>query len=173
MSFELSVTKDVKNPFGYARQFTQDVHGKRQTAFFIPHENETGYWWQGENARLGSLSAAAGMVASRTQNDELKANLLQYAHDQLDWICGKNPFDSCMIHGFGHGNGNYMDKWPNVNGGICNGITSGFEDESDVDFGRTDVQGDNSWRWYEQWLPHASWYLIALAELHPDDPSLR
>jgi hypothetical protein len=166
--FELSVTGETSNAYGYARQYTQDVHGKKQTAFFIPHENETHYWWQGENARLGSLAAAAGLVASRTQDSSFAAELRAYAFDQLDWICGRNPFDACMLHGYGRGNGNYMDKWPNVLGGICNGITSSVEDESDVDFGRTDIEGDHSWRWYEQWLPHASWYLIALAELHPD-----
>lgn len=168
LRFELWVTSEVDNPFGYARQFTQDVHGNRKTAFFIPHENETGYWWQGENARLGSLAAAAGMVAARTKDDDLKTISLRYAYDQLDWICGKNPFDACMIQGFGRNNRNYMDKWPNVMGGICNGITSGAVDELGVDFGRDDIQGDHSWRWFEQWLPHATWYLIALAELHPD-----
>lgn len=171
MRFELWVTSEVENPFGYARQFTQDAHENRKTAFFIPHENETGYWWQGENARLASLAAAAGMVAARTNDDDLKTKLLRFAVDQLDWICGKNPFDACMVQGFGRNNKNYMDKWPNVMGGICNGITSRFEDERDVDFGRDDIQGDHSWRWFEQWLPHATWYLISLAELHPDDPS--
>ncbi len=168
LRFELAVTKEVENPFGYGRQYTQDVHGTRKTAFFIPHENETGYWWQGENARLSSLAAAAGLLSHRTTDDTLRADLRAYAFSQLDWICGKNPFDACMLHGFGRGNGNYMDKWPNVGGGICNGITSSLEDEADVDFGRTDVEGDHGWRWYEQWLPHATWYLIALAQLHPD-----
>src|SRR5690606_25390763 len=139
LRFELAVTGETANPFGYARQYTQDIQGRRQTAFFIPHENETGYWWQGENARLASLAAAAAMVAHRTTDAGFKTKLLQYAFDQLDWICGKNPFDACMVHGFGRNNGNYMDKWPNVTGGICNGITSGMEDETDIDFGRTDV----------------------------------
>jgi hypothetical protein len=76
-----------------------------------------------------------------------------------------------MVQGFGRNNKNYMDKWPNVVGGICNGITSRFEDEQDVDFGRDDIQGDHGWRWFEQWLPHATWYLIALAELNQDAPS--
>ena len=163
MRFELEVTSEVDNPFGYARQYIQDVHGDRRTQFFIPHENETGYWWQGENARLGSLAAAAAWVATETQDAELKRKLRQYAQDQLDWICGKNPYDSCMIYGFGHNNTSYQPQWPSVLGGICNGITSSFEDETDVNFGRPDVEGDNGWRWYEQWLPHATWYMVALA----------
>lgn len=167
MRFELAITGETSNGFGYARQFVQDIHGKRGSSFFIPHENETEYWWQGENARLSSLAAAAGSVAHTTMDDALRTELLAFARSQLDWICGKNPYDACMIHGFGRNNGNYMDKWPNVLGGICNGITAGAEDESDVDFGRTDLAGDHGWRWHEQWLPHAAWFVIALAELHP------
>ncbi len=166
MRFELAVTREVDNPYGLARQFVQDLSGHRRTSFFIPHQNETGYWWQGENARLASLAAAAGSLARVTENPAFGRELRAFAFDQLDWICGKNPFNSCMLHGFGLNNMNYMDLWPNVPGGICNGITSSFEDESDVDFGRTDVEGDHSWRWFEQWLPHSSWFLIALAELY-------
>lgn len=167
MNFELWVTAEVDNPFDVARQYVQDVHGQKRTSFFIPHENETGYWWQGENARLASLAAAAGWLAQHTGDQHLRDELRRYATNQLDWILGKNPFDSCMLHGFGRNNQNYMTEWPNVLGGICNGITSGLDDERDVDFGRDDVAGDHGWRWYEQWLPHAAWYLIALAELDP------
>ncbi len=177
LGFELWITSEVDNPFGYARQFTVDVHGTRRRAFFIPHENETGYWWQGENARLASLASAAGKVAlllERRANgapgsagDDRVTELRRYAAAQLDWICGKNPFDACMLHGFGENGGNYLPEWPNVVGGICNGITSGFDDESGLDFGRTDVQGDHGWRWHEQWIPHAAWYLIAIGQLPP------
>jgi hypothetical protein len=172
LRFELAVTHEVSNPYGYARQYVQDITGHRRTSFFIPHQNETGYWWQGENARLASLAAAAGMLCRFVEADrELVARLRAYAFDQLDWICGRNPFDSCMLHGFGFNNRNYMELWPNVAGGICNGITSTFEDESDVDFGRDDLVGDNGWRWFEQWIPHAAWFLIALAELHTEAKS--
>ncbi len=163
MTFELEVTSEVANPFGYARQYIQDAQGQRRTQFFIPHENETGYWWQGENARLASLAAAAAWVARLSKDANLKMRLEQFAQDQLNWICGKNPYDSCMIYGLGHNNTSYQPQWPSVLGGICNGITSSFEDETDVNFGRSDLEGDNGWRWYEQWLPHATWYLIALA----------
>ena len=55
--------RQAPNPFGYARQYVKDPGGKR-AAFFMPHRNETGYWWQGENARLASLAAAA-LLGSR------------------------------------------------------------------------------------------------------------
>lgn len=179
LDFELWISGEAANPFGYARQYTQDVHGTRQRAFFIPHQNETGYWWQGENARLASLASAAGKAArvlerravrsepKSREHDERVTALRRYAAAQLDWICGKNPFDACMLHGFGENGGNYLPEWPNVVGGISNGITSGFDDESGVDFGRTDVAGDHGWRWHEQWIPHAAWYLIAIGQLPP------
>jgi hypothetical protein len=169
LAFELAITSEVDNPYGYARQFTQSASGVKKTAFFIPHDNETGYWWQGENARLGSLAGAAGLFCRLDQSAEhaaLREQLRAFAFDQLDWILGKNPFDSCMLHGFGRNNVDYMLQWPNCAGGILNGITSGYTDEDDIDFARTEgVVGDHSWRWQEQWIPHAAWYLVALAEL--------
>jgi hypothetical protein len=46
-------------------------------------------------------------------------------------------------------------------GGISNGVTGGFKDKNNVDhLPPYHVAGaDNDWRWGEQWLPHASWYL--------------
>jgi len=61
----------------------------------------------------------------------------------------------------------FFDSWEftNAPGGISNGITSGFRDEEDIDYNLTYKQtgADNDWRWQEQWLPHASWYLLAVA----------
>jgi len=50
-------------------------------------------------------------------------------------------------------------------GGICNGITAGLYDETDIDLNRgyLETGKDNDWRWAEQWLPHSTWYLIAIA----------
>lgn len=53
----------------------------------------------------------------------------------------------------------------NALGGVCNGITSGFEDESDIAF-KPEKQKDDmlqNWRWGEQWIPHAGWLLLTLA----------
>src|SRR6185312_12571056 len=52
---------------------------------------------------------------------------------------------------------------PNVKGGICNGITAKDSNEADIEwmpFASTDW---NNWRWIEQWLPHDSWYLLAVS----------
>lgn len=170
MTFELGVTAEVANPFGYARQLVQGRDGARRTSFFFPHDAETAPWWQGENARLGSLATAATLAAERFKGDpSFHGRLIAYAASQLDWILGLNPFDASMLHGSGYNNPPYRFfdsyEYTNAPGGICNGITSGFRDEEDIDFNLTvaETGADNDWRWGEQWLPHASWFLLAVA----------
>src|SRR6185503_5609717 len=64
LDYQIALTDKVANPYDYARQnFRTYQNGKRGDrvleGFFIPHANETGYWWQGESARLASLATAA------------------------------------------------------------------------------------------------------------------
>ncbi|OOQ57720.1 glycoside hydrolase family 9 protein [Mucilaginibacter pedocola] len=167
---ELDITREVNNPFGYSRQLVQDTLGKRSTSFFFPHGSDASPWWQGENARLGSVATAAKMAAPLFKDDKIFYKQLQtYALDQLNWILGLNPFDASMLQGTGHNNPAYgffgTFEYTNAPGGIVNGITSGFDDEHDIDFNIPyAVSGkDSDWRWAEQWLPHAAWYLLAVA----------
>lgn len=170
LEHELAVTREVANPFGYARQLVQSTNGWRRTAFFYPHDTETGLWWQGENARLSSLASAARLAARHYTNDPVFcAQLRAYAWDQLNWILGLNPYDSCMMQGAGRNNIFYMYftsyQYNNAPGGICNGITGGRTDPDDIDFnvGFAVTGRDEDWRWGEQWLPHAAWYLYAVS----------
>lgn len=170
LSSQLAITAEVANPFGYARQLVQDKTGNRHAAFFFPHNSDAAPWWQGENARLSSLAAAADLAAKHFPNDqEFQKKLRAFATNQLNWILGLNPFDSSMMNGVGRNNPQYMffDSWEftNAPGGISNGITSGFRDEEDIDYNLTYKQtgADNDWRWQEQWLPHAAWYLLAVS----------
>jgi hypothetical protein len=198
-AFELAVTGEVANPFGYSRQLVQSKDGAatRRSAFFFPHDTETAPWWQGENARLGSMAAAAALAArtfaeegsgsgskgsspsgdsSATSGTEptdavVADRLRAYSRDQLSWILGLNPYDACMLHGHGRNNIPYMFfdsyEYTNAPGGICNGITGGYAegDVEGIDFGlRYAKTGkDDDWRWAEQWLPHAAWYLLAIS----------
>lgn len=169
-SSQLALTTEVANPFGYARQLVQDKTGKRHTSFFFPHNSDAAPWWQGENARLASLAAAAYLSAKQFPDDpDFQNKLHAFAANQLNWILGLNPFDSSMMNGVGRNNPQYLffDSWEftNAPGGISNGITSGFRDEDDIDYNLTYKQtgADNDWRWQEQWLPHASWYLLAVS----------
>ena len=169
LSFQLAMNADVTNPFGYARQLTQDKDGNRKITFFFPHNTEVAPWWQGENARVASLATAAHLAAKQFPDDpEFQRKLRAFATNQLDWILGANPFDSSMMNGVGRNNPVYMffDSWEftNAPGGISNGITAGFKDENDIDFNLTYKQtgADNDWRWQEQWLPHGAWYILAV-----------
>ncbi|WP_295797717.1 glycoside hydrolase family 9 protein [Mucilaginibacter sp.] len=170
MEFELAITREVNNPFGYSRQLVQDTLGNRKSSFFFPHGSDASPWWQGENARLGSVAAAARMAANLFKDDKpFHDQLDTFALDQLNWILGLNPFDSCMLQGTGHNNPAYgffgTFEYTNAPGGIVNGITSGFENEDDIDYNIPyAVSGkDSDWRWAEQWLPHTAWYLLAVS----------
>ncbi|NRF71565.1 glycoside hydrolase family 9 protein [Aquincola sp. S2] len=159
---ELRITNDgAGNPFGYPRQWVQAPGEPGRAQFFIPHHNDSGYWWQGENARLGSLAAAA-LAAERRFGED--ASLRSYARSALDWIFGRNPFDTCMMQGRGRGHPHYEPGYWNAPGGVCNGITAGLDDEADIDFRAPhETTPMHSWRWREQWLPHGAWLFLALA----------
>ena len=171
LAFELAITHEVNNPFGYSRQLVEDTLGARRSSFFFPHGSDASPWWQGENARLGSMAAAARLAAVvlYKNNDGMYKKLQGFALDQLNWILGLNPFDACMLQGSGHNNPAYgffgTFEYTNAPGGIVNGITSGLENEHDIDFNLSYSQTgkDYDWRWAEQWLPHASWYMLAIA----------
>lgn len=164
--FEIEITNEIANPFGYPRQYVKAVdETEPKTSFFIPHNNETGYWWQGENARIASLASALLMVKPYLTN-ESKKKAEVYVQDQINWILGLNPFNACMLDGAGHNNPEYFES-VNVNyrGGICNGITSGFKSESNIAFMPLPYNNDpaHQWRWSEQWIPHAAWFMLALS----------
>lgn len=154
------------NPFAYPRQWVQGPGQPGRVQFFIPHHNDSGYWWQGENARLASLACAArGLARQLAPDDPLRPALDSYAQQALDWIFGFNPFDACMMQGRGHNNPRYEPGYWNAPGGVCNGITSGQDDELDIDFkSPAETTPMHSWRWSEQWLPHGAWLFLALAQ---------
>ena len=165
--FELNVTQEVYNPFGYPRQYVKPIDDAKRSAFFVPHNNESGYWWQGENARLASLATMALTVQPLLHDSQLKEALESYAANAMNWILGSNPYDMCMLDGHGHNNPDYLADlgFFNAHGGICNGITAGFDNESDIAFNPPNQKDDmlQNWRWGEQWIPHAAWFLLATA----------
>jgi hypothetical protein len=166
MTFELEITKEVTNPFGYPRQYVTDAERNKRGSFFIAQKNETGYWWQGENARLGSLATAARYTA-RKFDGEFAGQLETYAENCINWLLGLNPYDTCMLQGRGHNNVVYEEGYPSAPGGMCNGITAGFVDEHDIDLNpeepKVATTGDHRWRWGEQWIPHSGWYILAVS----------
>jgi hypothetical protein len=171
LDYHLRVTGEVSNPFDYARQSFRFRDGIRD-GFFIPHENESGWWWQGENARLASLAAAA-IIGGRLVYPGggafgVKPELATFASDQINWILGANPYDMCFMYQFGQNNVPYMAALfghGSGRGGISNGITGkdGSPDGSGIDF-KMQANG-NEWRWTEQWIPHSAWFLQAVAAM--------
>lgn len=149
------LAEEVNNPFGYPAHWVKVPGQAGGRQWFYPHDNPSGYWWQGENAKLASL---AGAIWADDPSNAM-------AQRWVDWIFGANPYDVCMMQGRGRHNPVYEDRFFNGPGGVCNGVTSGFEDETDIAFQPLpwNNQADQRWRWGEQWLPHAAWLLYALA----------
>lgn len=169
LNYNLRVTNDVPNPFGYARQ-TFNFNGKIKEGFFIPHDNFSGWWWQGEDARLASLATAAIIGSQLLYQDAKyrneKDSLIAYASQQLSWILGCNPYSMCFMYGLGKNNVPYMSSnygHGSERGGISNGITGKENDGSGIEFKLKDE--GNEWRWTEQWIPHAAWFLQAVTAL--------
>lgn len=171
LDYNLKITREVNNPFGYPRQSFL-YKNKIQDGFFIPHENESGWWWQGEDARLGSLAAAAivgGRLVYPAQGAYgVKAALSEFASNAVSWILGCNPYDMCMMYGYGQNNVPHMNSMyghGTGKGGISNGITGkdGKGDGSGIDF-KVEDHG-NEWRWSEQWIPHTGWFLQAVTAM--------
>lgn len=167
VQFEVDITNQVNNPFGYARQYVKSINEEKpRSAFFIPHKNESGYWWQGENARLASLATALLKVQNMLGN-ELKEEAKTHATNQINWILGLNPYNMCMLEGAGRNNPIYKEAGVSYNykGGVCNGITAGFDNEEDLSFMPVPYKDDPAerWRWSEQWLQHGGWLMPALA----------
>ncbi|MEV4317136.1 glycoside hydrolase family 9 protein [Actinocrispum sp. NPDC049592] len=178
LEFELAITSEVPNPFGYARQLIQLRSGSRFSGFFMPHDiSKPGdfNWWQGENARIASLASAARHAARVFAQDKaFVARLTGYAQDQLNWILGVNPFGTCMMEGPGRTVPLYLEydpadpagswRWLRSAGGIINGITGKGDDGRGLhwDPGQASTGPNTDWRWLEQWLPHATWYLYAV-----------
>ncbi|MBE4420857.1 chitobiase [Vibrio parahaemolyticus] len=164
--FEIKISTKVTNPFGYPRQYVKGVNESKRDAFFVAHNNESGYWWQGENARLGSLATMAYLAQPHIASQEIQQQLSVFAQDALNWIVGLNPYDMCMLDGHGRNNPDYLPQYGffNAKGGVCNGITGGFEDEEDIAFNPPAQKDDmlQNWRWGEQWIPHGAWYLLAI-----------
>ena len=143
----------------------------------MPHANETGYWWQGESARLASLSVAAVVGGGATAPQPGKTfgvapELAAFAQAQADWTLGRNPYGLSMLYGFGAKNPPHAESAGDmVRGGVSNGITG--SDTSDEGRGITFAPGPDSenWRWIEQWIPHTAGLLLLASATAGEEPA--
>ena len=98
-------------------------------------------------------------------NEAQKAEADKFIANCNNWLLGLNPYDVCMVQGIGFNNPDYKEGVSlNFNGGVANGITSGFTDENDIAFMPQPQNDDSShkWRWSEQWMPHSAWFILAV-----------
>ncbi|KAF1017086.1 MAG: hypothetical protein GAK31_00345 [Stenotrophomonas maltophilia] len=174
LGHELAITGKVANPYGYARQRFQlarngNAEGEVLEGFFIPHRNETGYWWQGESARLASLGAAMTLGGRLLDTPVaagygLRADRAAYTQAQLDWTLGRNPYGISMLYGFGARNPPTVleSAGEMFIGGISNGITGAVDSERGAGISFAPGPDSEQWRWVEQWIPHTTWMLFAV-----------
>ena len=174
MRHAIAITDSINNPFGYPALEWKPLEemdqrgGNLRVQFFFPHDTTAAPWWQGDNARIASIAAAARLSAMHIKDEVFAARCRKLAEDVIDWILGCNPFDSCMMEGYGQNNIQYFFEnrydFLNCPGGIVNGITSGIEDEEGIAF-VTEPTPDirDNWRWAEQWIPHVTWFMYAVA----------
>jgi len=161
---QCDLTETPNNPFAYPPHWVKVPGEKARIQWFFPHENPSGYWWQGENARIASLASAALAICPHLA-DPQKQRLQNTAAHWIEWILGRNPFDLCMLQGHGRNNPTYEYGYANAPGGVCNGITSAPDNEGDIAFAPKPWADDSAhtWRWGEQWMPHAAWLILALS----------
>lgn len=136
-----------------------------KTRFFMPHANETDYWWQGENARLGSMAAGI-LLAGRMRGEGWNLgtdSVSRLVVGALDWVSGKNSSGLNFVFGVNGGAYASYNGSTNYAGGICNGITA-LSDSDQAPVFNNDG-GTSNWRWVEQWLPHDANYLLGIAAI--------
>ena len=85
-------------------------------AFFMPQRNGSGYWWQGENARLASLAAAASGLAALEDQKAGSCRLTPRARWTGFW--GAIPSMSACW-GWGRNNPRYEPGYYNACGGCA------------------------------------------------------
>ncbi len=170
LQYQLTLNTSHNNPFNYPMQvFKRFEKGKLkqklEVGFFIPQANETNYWWQGESARLSSLTTAIHLakkhIDTLSEYDKLKRPLGLLAQNQIDWILGRNPYQITMLNGFGINNPVPYKGLEMIYGGISNGITGLRDSPKNEGIAFAPESDWQNWRWVEQWLPHSTWFLLA------------
>jgi hypothetical protein len=175
LDYQVALNTQVANPFNLARQtfktYKDSQYSKQQEGFFVPHANESNGWWQGENSRIASLSAAAiwGGKVTHSQPSEafgINTELAYFAQSQIDWIMGKNPYQISMLYGFGVNNPPHAKSaGMMINGGISNGITGATLNPEGRGITWAEGPDENNRRWVEQWLQNSAWYLLAMTAM--------
>ncbi|HBE01100.1 MAG: hypothetical protein A2096_02610 [Spirochaetes bacterium GWF1_41_5] len=106
-----------------------------------------------------SWAHALALLGKWSNNKEL----YELAWDQLYWILGKNPLDSCVMSGIGYNNPMPHSRFHGtIPGGLCNGPRGDENDEIILDLAHR-----AEWSTTEYWNYPAANMLMALACLLP------
>lgn len=153
-----------KNSFGivpYGLFSEKDPGGNRKTGrywyrYFMQPELD---WWVGINSNLASAGVGLMKASSVLKDNELKAA----AQRQLDWIIGRNPFNSSTLTGIGYNHprhfpgSTFLPNTPVIPGAVLNGLGGDKSDQPDI--------GSGNWQISEYWTPMVAYTLWLLAEL--------
>ena len=103
--------RKVANPYDYARQnFRIYKNGKlgescsKASSFRTPTKPATGGRAKARDSpRLRPRPCSAAGLVARDATDAfgVRRDLAEFAQNQLDWTLGRNPFDMCLLYGFG------------------------------------------------------------------------
>lgn len=113
--------------------------------------------YRGNNGLVLSSGSAAAIGAG-VRND---IKLLELAHQQLEWVVGKNPFGQSLMLGEGY---EYADQYlclpGEINGGLCVGIQSFVNSESPY------WPQCNNAVYRELWIHPSIRYLLLASSIH-------
>ena len=154
-----------KNSFGivpYGLFSKQDPGGNRKIGnywyrYFMHPELS---WWVGINANLASAGVGLMKAANVLNDPKLKA----VAQKQLDWIIGRNPFNSSTIISVGYNQpiqmvgSEFKPYTPLIPGAVMNGL-GGDKDDQPYLITR------NNYQQSEYWTPMVAYTLWLMAEI--------
>ena len=105
----------------------------------------------GLNSHLLSNAVGLHLSSEITGKSEYKT----IAKNQLEWVMGFNPINTCMMTGEGVNNPYPHSRFLGlIIGGVMNGIAG---EEDDMPF--MDMNNTMDWRTTEYWSPHVSYYI--------------
>jgi hypothetical protein len=157
------LTMAGKNSFGIVPfgLYTTEPGGNRKIGnywyrYFMQPELD---WWVGINANIASAGIGLLKAADILNNRELAAT----AQSQLDWIIGKNPFNSSTLIGVGYNHpkhfpgSTFLPNTPVIPGAVLNGLGGNHDDMP--------VIGTGNWQISEYWTPMVAYTLWLMSEI--------
>lgn len=159
-------------PYGLYSKDAVEQYGK-QGSSDVFHPYDAGYHFRyfmpadsKHHMNIGTNSHLASHMQSLALAWRIlgKRDYMELALRQLEWICGANPFNACLIYGFGFTNPVPHSRFLGpIRGGIYNGYAGDHTDQPVLD-----LSGHMDWSTTEFWSPPLAGAMAALAYLLPE-----